>query len=88
MTDKDYFQLCVFYLVLRGLDTIEDDMILQNDIKQSILRSFHIHTVTPGWNFMGSGPDIKDRQLLIEYHHVVEELNLLPPKLVVSFFLF
>jgi farnesyl-diphosphate farnesyltransferase len=70
--------------VLRALDTIEDDMTLSSEVKQSLLRSFHIHTVTPGWNFEGSGPDEKDRQLLVEYHNVVEELNRLAPKSVIS----
>jgi farnesyl-diphosphate farnesyltransferase len=62
------------------LDTVEDDMTIPNEIKQPILRAFHKHTVTPGWNFDGSGPDEKDRQLLIEYDVVVEELNRLKPE--------
>lgn len=33
--------ICVFYLVLRGLDTVEDDMALSNDIKLPALLSFH-----------------------------------------------
>lgn len=33
--------ICVFYLVLRGLDTVEDDMALADDIKLPALRSFH-----------------------------------------------
>jgi farnesyl-diphosphate farnesyltransferase len=33
--------ICVFYLVLRGLDTVEDDMALSNRIKLPALRSFH-----------------------------------------------
>ena len=57
-------------------------MTLPNNVKQSMLRSFHIHTVTPGWNFDGCGPNEKDRILLVEYHNVVEELNNLAPKLV------
>ncbi|KAF8325033.1 squalene synthase [Amanita rubescens] len=71
--------ICLFYLVLRGLDTIEDDMTIPDDIKQPILRSFHKHTVTPGWTFSGCGPNEKDRQLLVEYDIVVEELNRLTP---------
>jgi len=71
--------ICLFYLVLRGLDTIEDDMTIPDDIKQPILRSFHEKTITPGWNFNGNGPDEKDRQLLVEYNLVVEELNRLEP---------
>jgi farnesyl-diphosphate farnesyltransferase len=73
--------------VLRALDTIEDDMTLPSEVKQSLLRSFHIHTVTPGWNFEGSGPNERDRQLLVEYHNVVEELNLLAPRSVIFSFL-
>lgn len=71
--------ICLFYLVLRGLDTIEDDMSIPDEVKQPILRSFHEHTVTPGWNFDGCGPDEKDRQLLVEYDVIVEELNRLDP---------
>lgn len=59
-------------------------MTLPNEVKQSLLRSFHIHTVTSGWNFEGSGPNEKDRILLVEYQNVVEELNLLPIELVDS----
>ena len=77
-----FMQICLFYLVLRGLDTIEDDMTIPDDIKQPILRSFHKHTVTPGWTFDGCGPNEKDRQLLIEYDIVVEELNRLTPEYV------
>lgn len=73
-------QICLFYLVLRGLDTIEDDMTIPDDVKQPILRAFHEHTITPGWNYTGSGPAEKDRQLLIEYPVVIEEINRLPPR--------
>ena len=55
-------------------------MTLPNTVKQSILRSFHINTVTPGWKFNGSDPNMKDRQLLVEYDNVVEEINLLSPQ--------
>ncbi|KAF7288944.1 hypothetical protein MIND_01410800 [Mycena indigotica] len=71
--------ICLFYLVLRGLDTIEDDMTLDPQRKQTLLRSFHVHSATPGWNFIDSGPNEKDRLLLVEYADVVTELLLLPP---------
>jgi farnesyl-diphosphate farnesyltransferase len=64
-------------LTLRGLDTIEDDMTIPDDVKQPLLRSFHQKIVTPGWTYGGSGPDEKDRQLLVEFNVVVEELGLL-----------
>ena len=33
--------VCIFYLVLRALDTVEDDMAIAVDVKVPILRSFH-----------------------------------------------
>ena len=66
-------------MVLRGLDTIEDDMTLSDEVKQPLLRSFHVKTVTPGWTFSGSGPDEKDRVVLVEYDKVVAEVLLLSP---------
>lgn len=71
--------ICLFYLVLRGLDTIEDDMSIPNDKKQKLLRRFHELTLTEGWTFTENGPNEKDRQLLVEYDCVVTELNLLEP---------
>jgi farnesyl-diphosphate farnesyltransferase len=76
----------MYYLILRGLDTIEDDMTIPDEKKQPILRQFHNLTVTPGWNFTENGPDEKDRYLLLEYHTVVEEVNRLPPQYVYIFF--
>ncbi|KAI0676095.1 squalene synthase [Trametes maxima] len=67
--------VCLFYLVLRGLDTIEDDMTLPDEKKQPILRQFHKLAVTPGWTFTECGPKEKDRQLLVEWTVVSEELN-------------
>lgn len=70
----------MYYLVLRGLDTIEDDMTLPDERKQKVLRSFHELTLTRGWSFAENGPEEADRQLLVEYDKVVDELLLLPPK--------
>jgi farnesyl-diphosphate farnesyltransferase len=64
-------------------------MTLPDDVKQPILRSFHEKTVTPGWNFDKNGPNEKDRQLLVEYNVVVEEINRLDPACVyLNFLLF
>nr|AGA95493.1 squalene synthase [Inonotus obliquus] len=70
--------VCLFYLVLRGLDTIEDDMTITDEVKQPLLRNFSKHCSTPGWSFAGNGPHEKDRQLLVEFDCVVQELLLLP----------
>ncbi|KAF3938791.1 hypothetical protein ABW19_dt0202912 [Dactylella cylindrospora] len=65
--------VALFYLVLRGLDTIEDDMTIPNDIKIPILSTFYEKLETPGWTFDGNAPTEKDRQLLVEFHYVVTE---------------
>ncbi|KAG8696594.1 bifunctional farnesyl-diphosphate farnesyltransferase/squalene synthase, partial [Ceratobasidium sp. 423] len=72
--------VCMFYLVLRGLDTIEDDMTIPDEKKQVLLRSFHEKLSTPGWTFKESGPDEKDRQLLVEFDQVVTEMGFLKPE--------
>lgn len=33
--------VCIFYLVLRALDTVEDDMAIAVDVKVPLLRVFH-----------------------------------------------
>ncbi|KAF8318742.1 farnesyl-diphosphate farnesyltransferase [Clavulina sp. PMI_390] len=71
--------IALFYLALRGLDTVEDDMTIPDEIKQPLLRSFHDKLVTPGWNYGGNGPLEKDRQLLVEFEVVVEEMLRLNP---------
>lgn len=41
----------VFYLVLRGLDTIEDDMNFGSKEKNELLRMFYTHIDEKGWKF-------------------------------------
>ncbi|CAM0142887.1 bifunctional farnesyl-diphosphate farnesyltransferase/squalene synthase [Umbelopsis sp. WA50703] len=72
--------ICLFYLALRGLDTIEDDMTLDLDRKCELLRSFDKIIYQRGWNFTDSGPNEKDRQLLVEFDIFIEEFLLLPKK--------
>ncbi|KAB5584871.1 farnesyl-diphosphate farnesyl transferase [Coniochaeta sp. 2T2.1] len=65
----------LFYLVLRGLDTIEDDMTLDIKVKEPLLRNFRQHMETDGWTFNGSGPNEKDRDLLVHFDDVIVELK-------------
>jgi len=44
----------LFYLILRGLDTVEDDMTLPIEKKDKILRQFYTYLDIPGWNFTES----------------------------------
>lgn len=65
--------ITLFYLVLRGLDTIEDDMTISLDTKIPILRDFHNTMTQDGWQFHGSKE--KDRELLEKFDVVVTELQ-------------
>ncbi|KAI8848271.1 isoprenoid synthase domain-containing protein [Chytridium lagenaria] len=65
--------VCIFYLVLRGLDTVEDDMTLDLPRKLEVLRSFDKIIYTKGWTFNENGPNEKDRILLVDFDVVIEE---------------
>ena len=46
--------VCIFYLVLRALDTLEDDMTVRQDIKIPMLKDFYTYLLEPDWKFVGS----------------------------------
>jgi len=46
--------VCIFYLVLRALDTVEDDMSIPTDVKTTILTNFHTYLLDPDWKYMDS----------------------------------
>ncbi|KAL8946042.1 MAG: hypothetical protein Q9222_007508 [Ikaeria aurantiellina] len=71
--------IAIFYLILRGLDTIEDDMTLPIEKKDTLLREFYTITEKEGWSFNGSGPDERDRELLVQFHYVTEEFRKVKP---------
>ena len=62
--------ICLFYLILRGLDTVEDDPSIESSFKIATLRKFHENLYCPGWNFTGCGVREKDRDLLVEFEVV------------------
>lgn len=70
----------LFYLILRGLDTIEDDMTIPIEEKEPHLRQFYETIEVDGWNFNGNGPDEKDRELLVHFDVVVSEFAKLKPE--------
>lgn len=53
--------ICLFYLVLRGLDTIEDDMTIEIGRKVELLRDFYKRLEEPGWNFKESECIVRPR---------------------------
>ena len=72
--------IALFYLVLRGLDTIEDDMTLPIKKKELLLRNFHNILEEKGWNFKENGENEKDRQLCVEFDVVIEEYLKIKPE--------
>lgn len=71
--------VALFYLVLRGLDTIEDDMTIPVAKKEPLLRNFQDILEQDGWTFTENGPNEKDRQLLVEFNVVIEEFKKIKP---------
>ncbi|KAF7114052.1 hypothetical protein CNMCM5793_007032 [Aspergillus hiratsukae] len=71
--------VCIFYLVLRGLDTVEDDTSIPLETKEPILRGFKDVLEQDGWTFTGNRPEEKDRELLVQFHNVVAEFKKMKP---------
>ncbi|KAF2840508.1 farnesyl-diphosphate farnesyltransferase [Patellaria atrata CBS 101060] len=71
--------ICLFYLILRGLDTIEDDMTIKLGEKEPLLREFDNILEKDGWTYNGNGPDETDRQLLVEFDCVITEFVKIKP---------
>ncbi|MCJ1365041.1 bifunctional farnesyl-diphosphate farnesyltransferase/squalene synthase [Acarospora aff. strigata] len=71
--------VALFYLTLRALDTIEDDMTIALEEKDPLLRNFHDIIEKEGWTYDGNGPEEKDRELLVKYDNVIEEFKKVKP---------
>ncbi|KAI5965279.1 ERG9 [Candida pseudojiufengensis] len=72
--------IMIFYLVLRALDTIEDDMTIKPEIKIPLLRNFDSKLDTKDWTFTESGPNEKDRDVLIEFNQILSVYHTLKPE--------
>jgi farnesyl-diphosphate farnesyltransferase len=71
--------VCLFYLILRGLDTIEDDMTIALEEKEPLLQDFDKILEKDGWSYDGNHAKEKDRDLLIEFSCVIEEFKKIKP---------
>ncbi|KAI9797057.1 MAG: bifunctional farnesyl-diphosphate farnesyltransferase/squalene synthase [Piccolia ochrophora] len=71
--------VALFYLILRGIDTIEDDMTIALEEKDPLLRDFHQILDKPGWTYEDNGPNEKDRDLLVHFDTVIEEFEKVNP---------
>ncbi|KAJ6927293.1 squalene synthase 1-like [Populus alba x Populus x berolinensis] len=60
--------VCIFYLVLRALDTVEDDTSIPTDVKVPILIAFHRHIYDHDWHFSCGTKDYK--VLMDQFHNV------------------
>ncbi|XP_026512141.1 squalene synthase isoform X3 [Terrapene carolina triunguis] len=65
--------VCILYLVLRALDTVEDDMTISLETKVPMLHDFHSYLYQPDWRYMESKE--KYKQVLEDFptycHYVV-----------------
>jgi len=71
--------IAIFYLVLRALDTVEDDMSFPNDLKADMLRKFHEFLLQPNWTFEGCGEG-SEKELLQNFDKVIDVYSNLPNK--------
>lgn len=60
--------ICIFYLVLRALDTVEDDMSIPVDVKLPVLKTLHKSIYDPSWHFSCGD---KDYKVLMDQFHCV-----------------
>ena len=72
--------VCLFYLILRGLDSVEDDMDLSNEAKILLLREFYTKNFEQGWNLTNVGDKQEYRDLLANYDKVIEAFLVLDEK--------
>ena len=75
--------VCIYYLILRGLDTIEDDMTLPFQRKKHLLKTFADiikDEKNLNWSFHENGESEKDRDLLIHFYVVIQEFHKLRPE--------
>ncbi|KAL4950893.1 squalene synthase [Aspergillus filifer] len=73
------FPVAIFYLILRGLDTIEDDGSIPSDQKVELLRRFKDVLDIDGWTFTENGEGAEDRDLLLNFDNVITEFKNLKP---------
>jgi farnesyl-diphosphate farnesyltransferase len=67
--------IMIFYLILRALDTIEDDMSIDPKIKIPLLRNFHEKLLLKDWTFDGNSETEKDRIVLLKFDIILTEFH-------------
>ncbi len=64
--------VCIFYLVLRGLDSVEDDMTYPAGQRLPLLRNFYKNLGNPNWSLEGVGDSGDYRTLLANFDKVIK----------------
>ncbi|EFA80770.1 farnesyl-diphosphate farnesyltransferase [Heterostelium album PN500] len=64
--------ICVFYLVLRGLDTVEDDTTVSLETKLPVLTKFAEGLYQPGFKVFGYGMNNDEKMLVENFDKVVD----------------
>ncbi|SSD60012.1 probable Squalene synthase [Saccharomycodes ludwigii] len=72
--------IMLFYLILRALDTVEDDMSIDPKVKVPVLREFASKLDTSDWKFEGCASTEKDRQVLLDFPCILKEYHKLKPE--------
>lgn len=72
--------VCLFYLILRGLDTIEDDMSIDNVVKEKMLLSFAERINQEEFVLDNVGDTQDYRDLMLHFDKIVREYQNLAPK--------
>jgi len=80
LTEEFRYAIMIFYLVLRALDTIEDDMKPSVDSKVKNLTTFHEHLTEPGWTLSGFGDKKYEIELLENFDKVISSFAQLKPE--------
>ncbi|XP_024532546.1 squalene synthase 1 [Selaginella moellendorffii] len=60
--------VCIFYVVLRALDTVEDDMSIPVETKTTVLEEFYKHLEDPSWRFVCGEKHC--RELMKNFNHL------------------
>lgn len=79
LNDRDLRNaVALFYVVLRALDTVEDDMKLDLEWKIKELEQFHTHLGHPTWSLENVGKGM-EQEVLQQFPRVSREFNRLQP---------
>ena len=72
--------VCLFYLILRGLDTVEDDMSIEQTEKEQLLLNFASRMNDAPFNLENTGDTEDYRDLMLHFDKVIRQYQELAPQ--------